>query len=194
MKKDISKIIKKILKEETKDNPDWILYQTLTGGSLLIPKSANPKIKSVFDRESYKKKLDSLDEIRAVALKDRNAKEVCELYHKEEQLDKCYSRLVQQVYDRTVDNGLVSFEATLPDGKRDVFYACMRTKEGGKVLDFDKRYLSGYYPETSDKGCFGNPWQLQAKDKGKSEDQENNKGGGDLNTPGFKITLEMNKG
>jgi hypothetical protein len=190
--KKITHLIKKVLKEETKDNPDWIFYQTLTGGALLIPKKSNPKIKTIFDRESYKKKLDSLDEVRAFALKDRHAKEVCELYHKEEQLDKCYSRLVQHIYNMTVDNGLVSFEATLPDGKRQVFYACIRTREGGRVLDFDKRYLSGYYPEASPTGCYGNPWQLQAKDKGTSEDPENGQGGG--GTPSFKITLEMNKG
>ena len=41
--KNITKIIKKVLKEETKDNTDYLMFVTMTGGRLLIPKNANPR-------------------------------------------------------------------------------------------------------------------------------------------------------
>ena len=194
--KNITKIIKKVLKEETKDNTDYLMFVTMTGGRLLIPKNANPKITSTWSSNKYFENLNTLEEIRKWALSDRYAKKVCETYHKDENLDTCFARLVQFYNDISVDGGVVSFSATLPNGNREKFNACFRTKESGKILDFTERKLSGYFPEATPDGCFGNPWSLN-QNKGKknssglSDTDKNDDSSGDIK---FKISLPMTKG
>jgi hypothetical protein len=201
--KNITKIIKKVLKEETKDNDDYLMFVTLTGGRLIIPKSANPKITSTWNSEKFKSNLDTLEEIRSYALKDRKAKKVCETYHKDENLDTCFSRLVQFYNNISVDGGVISFTATLPEGNRENFTACFRTSEGDKPLDFDKRYLSGYFPQATPDGCTGNPWRLNKKknDKSGSTTSDSDSKQSDIESKdGFsqdirlKISLPLTKG
>jgi hypothetical protein len=199
--KKITEIIRKVLKEETKDNNDYLMFVTMTGGRLIIPRNADPKIKSVWDSAKYFANLNTLEEIRRWALTDRRAKEVCETYHKDENLDTCFARLVQFFNNISVDGGVISFDATLPNGERKNFKACFKTRDGGKVLDFDKRYLSGYYPEISEEGCFGNPWSISPKEGKKnsgglpdSDNKSNDSSGGFDQGIKFKISLPMTKG
>ena len=194
--KNITKIIKKVLKEETKDNTDYLMFVTMTGGRLLIPKNANPKITSTWNSNNYFENLNTLEKIRKWALRDKNAKKVCETYHKDENLDTCFARLVQFYENISVDGGVVSFFATLPDGKREKFNACFRTRESGKILDFTERKLSGYFPEATPDGCFENLGSLKKKKEkknssGLSDTDKNDDPSGDIK---FKISLPMTKG
>ena len=74
--KNITKIIKKVLKEEIKDNTDYLMFVTMTGGRLLIPKNANPKITSTWNSNNYFENLNTLEKIRKWALRDKNAKKL----------------------------------------------------------------------------------------------------------------------
>lgn len=176
----LNRIIKKVIKESVRkklnesnksSNDDFFVLKTKTGGTLLIPKSSEPKILSTVNKPEFKKQMRSTAEINNFA-KNNSYKitENCKKFYKDITLDACYASYVNWYYSTLSDGGVIRFEATSPsDGKRYVFRACTNS---GDNIKFEDRKLSGYYPNVALNTmiCTGNPWTLnQSDEKNKSE-------------------------
>lgn len=177
---DLNRIIKKVIKEsvrkklnesKTSSDDDFFVLKTKTGGTLLIPKSSEPKILGTVNKPEFKKLMSSTAEINDFA-KNNSYKitENCKKFYKDITLDTCYASYVNWYYGTLSDGGVTRFEATSPsDGKRYVFRACTNS---GDNIKFEDRTLSGYYPNVvpNTMTCTGNPWTLnQSNEKNKSE-------------------------
>jgi hypothetical protein len=166
----LNRIIKKVIKESVRkklneskslSDDDFYVLKTKTGGTLLVPKSSNPKITGTVNKPEFKKLMSSTAGINDFA-KNNSYKitENCKKFYKDLALDTCYAEYVNWYYGTLSDGGVTRFEATLPsDGKRYVFRACTNS---GDNINFKDRTLSGYYPGVipDTMTCTGNPWSL----------------------------------
>lgn len=179
----LNRIIKKVIKESVRkklneanksSNDDFYILATITGGVLMVPKSSNPEILEKIDKPYIRSVLSTKAQITNFASNCKGVTEACNTIYKDEDIDKCYARYVQTMMNKWYDGGIIKFIATVPStGKRSTFKACWRNTEGGKPLKFDKRYLSGYYPDIDSGGtCHGNPWKIKMDNTKKIEDKD----------------------
>lgn len=178
-KMDLNRIIKKVIKESVRkklneskvlSDDDFYVLKTKTGGTLLVPKSSNPKITGTVNKPAFKAQMRSTKAINDyVTTGPFGITENCKKFYKKLTLDSCYSAYVLWVYSTLSDGGVTHFEATLPsDGKRYQFRACM-TYNSNK--NFKEYKLAGYYPASDSNGiCSGNPWTLN-QDKSDEKDK-----------------------
>ena len=195
MSYNIKHIIKKVLKEEKENvkqnsvitnSTDFYFYKTATGNLLLLPKSSKPKILRTVNKEELKTYYNTTEKILEAA--SETIKKTCNAFYKDLPLDECCAIFIQMRYNKFVDGGIHSFEATTPDNNRKRFTSCWKATENGKPLSFDKWFISGYYPNIGQGGkCTGNPWQVDMSSP-TTEKEENF--GQKIN---FSIKLQMIK-
>ena len=140
----------------------------------MVPKSSNPEILQRVNKSYIKSVLSTKAQITDFASKNKMVTDACNTIYKDMDIDACYAFYVQTMMNMWYDGGIVKFMATLPStGERTTFKACWRNTEGGKPLKFDKRFLSGYYPNIDSGGvCGGNPWKIKMDNTKKVEDKD----------------------
>lgn len=193
--KTLKNIISKVLKEESEkkiqsnvisNSSDFYFYKTATGGLLILPKSAKPKILSTIDKSLLKSYYNTTEKILEVATP--TVKNTCNTFYKNMDLEECCAIWLQTRYDKYVDGGVHKFEATTPDGNRKTFTGCWKQTNNGKPIPFDQFILSGYFPNTgSDRKCYGNPWSVEMSS---SEVEKKEDFGQKIN---FSLKLQMIK-
>jgi len=166
----LNRIIKKVIKESVRkklneskalSDDDFYVLKTKTGGTLLVPKSSNPKILGTINKPAFKTMLSSAEAINDFATTGPfGIPENCKKFYKDMTLDYCYAEFVNWYYGVISDGGVTYFEATLPmDGKRYTFRSCFSFNPD---VNFKEMKLSGYYPTSDSNGvCSGNPWTLK---------------------------------
>ena len=180
---DLNRIIKKVIKESVikklneankSSYDDFYILATSTGGVLMVPKSSNPEILEKVNKPYIKSVLSTKAQITNWASKGKAVTEACNTIYKNMDIDKCYALYVQTMVNKWYDGGILSFIATVPStGKRSTFKSCWRNTEDGKPLKFDKRFLSGYYPNVDSGGaCSGNPWKVNMNNTKKIKDKD----------------------
>jgi hypothetical protein len=168
MSYNIKNIIKKVLKEEKENvkqnsiitnSSDFYFYKTATGSLLLLPKSSKPKILRTVNKEELKAYYNTIQKVLEVA--NESVKKTCNTFYKDVPLEECCAVFIDMRYNKFVDGGVHSFEATTPDNIRKKFTSCWKATDKGKPLPFEKWFISGYYPNIGQGGeCTGNPWQV----------------------------------
>jgi hypothetical protein len=183
----IDKIIKKILSEEFKtllkeektinsekvNVDDFVIYPTSTGGAIMIPNSARPKVLERIDKSKFKSKLDTTEKILEYVKNKPFVSIACSNYHPDLDFDSCAAKYVQELFNKWVDGGVKKFSVIKPTKLENgetvssevVFSACWRVSDGSKYVDFKDIRLSGYYPESEVESgnCKGNPWSNEIK-------------------------------
>jgi len=168
MSYNIKNIIKKVLKEEKENvkqnsiitnSSDFYFYKTATGSLLLLPKSSKPKILRTVNKEELKAYYNTIQKVLEVG--NESVKKTCNTFYKDVPLEECCAVFIDMRYNKFVDGGVHSFEATTPDNMRKKFTTCWKATDKGKPLPFEKWFISGYYPNIGQGGeCTGNPWQV----------------------------------
>lgn len=193
-KMDLNRIIKKVIKESVRkklneskvlSDDDFYVLKTKTGGTLLVPKSSNPKITGTVNKPAFKAMMSSTAAINDFATTGPfGIPENCKKFYKTLSLDYCYAEYVNWYYSILSDGGVTHFEATLPsDGKRYEFRSCFSHNPS---VNFKEMKLAGYYPASDSNGtCSGNPWTLK-------QDKSDEKDKSDFSMK-FNIKLQMIK-
>lgn len=190
--KELSKVIKKVLKEQS----EMYVFSSPSGGALLIPKSSQPTNVKYIDMSSIRSNTNDenflYDKWGNWGREGGTPKDVCKNYHKDQDLLECLQMGYVSYTNRMKSGSVTGFSAIDPlTMKRQTYTSCYNTstkqKVGSTLSDFDKWTFDGYYPQTRGLDCLGNKWGSNVTSKSTEKGPEN------FTNQRLKINLLMTK-
>lgn len=169
---------------------EYLYFKTPVGGVLAIPESYSPSnFIYVNKSELRNRSTDYILNVWGNRGGNTSPYNVCKALHKNEDIDVCIGAAWDTWVNSLQNGGVRGFVSDDSEGNRLTYSACWIASEGGKILDFDKKYFAGYYPESDTQGkCYGKPYQIEVP-----EDKKNKEGGEYETDIKFFISLPLNK-
>ncbi len=151
---------------------DFSYFKTATGGVLAIPNKWSPS-NFVYIDKNYLLNRDEdyvLNVWGSHGGPNSTPYKICKALHPKEDVEECIANAWDIWVSSLSNGGVRMFDADDEEGNRQTYTGCWMSEENGKLLDFDKKYFSGYYPSVDGKNlCYGKPYQIETNRKESSK-------------------------